>query len=58
LDKTLLDIVNFYRKEIEVMTETFMSILEPVLIIFVGIIVAILASAVFSAYYGAMKGLY
>jgi len=40
------------------MTETFMSILEPVLIIFVGIIVAILASAVFSAYYGAMKGLY
>jgi len=58
LDKTLLEVVNFYQKEVKVMTETFMSILEPVLIIFVGIIVAILASSVFTAYYGAMKGLY
>lgn len=58
LDETLLEIVNFYEKEVKVMTETFMSILEPVLIIFVGIIVAILAISVYSAYYGAMKSLY
>ena len=58
LDETLLEIVNFYQKEMKVITETFMSILEPVLIIFVGIIVAILATSIFSAYYGAMKGLY
>ena len=58
LDKTLLEIVNFYQKEIKVMTETFMSILEPVLILFVGIVVAILAVSIFSVYYGAMGTLY
>ena len=58
LDETLSEVLNFYQKEVKVMTETFMSILEPILIIFVGIIVAILAAAVFSAYYGAMKGMY
>jgi len=47
LDKTLMDIVRFYRREIEQITDNLSTILEPVLILFLGIGVAILAVSVF-----------
>ncbi len=47
LDETLLDIVNFYRQEIERTTDNLTSILEPILILFLGIGIAVLAISVF-----------
>jgi len=40
LDKTLLNIVDFYQKEVDRTIDNLLSILEPVLIIFLGLIVA------------------
>jgi len=40
LDASLLHIVNFYKKEIDREIDTFLSILEPVLILFLGLVVA------------------
>lgn len=40
LDTALLNIVNFYRKEADTRIDSFLSVLEPALIIFLGIIVA------------------
>lgn len=40
LDKTLMHIVDFYREEIDRAVDSFLSILEPVLIIILGLIVA------------------
>ncbi len=51
LDKTLMEIVNFYQKEIERGVDTFMSLIEPILIIFLGIVVAILAFSVYMPLY-------
>lgn len=36
LDKTLINLVNFYQKEVERTTENFLSVLEPLLIIILG----------------------
>ena len=52
IDKTLLEIVNFYQKEVERGVETFMCLIEPVLIIFLAVVVAILAISVFLPLYG------
>jgi len=46
LQKTLLNIVDFYQKEVDRSTENLLTILEPVLIIFLGVIVAGLMAAV------------
>jgi type IV pilus assembly protein PilC len=40
LDTTLMSIVNFYRKEIDRRIDNVLSIIEPVLIVFLGIVVA------------------
>jgi len=40
LEKTLLNVVDFYRKEVDRTIDNLLSILEPVLIIFLGLIVA------------------
>jgi len=40
LDTTLMNIVNFYRKEIDRKTENVLSIIEPALIVFLGLVVA------------------
>jgi len=47
LEETLMDVVNFYRQEIERTTANLTSILEPVLILVLGIGVAILAISIF-----------
>jgi type IV pilus assembly protein PilC len=40
LDKTLLNVVGFYQKEIERTVNNIVDILEPILIVFLGVIVA------------------
>ncbi len=47
LDKTLMDMVRFYKGEIERTTEKLTTMLEPILILALGIGIAILAFAVF-----------
>lgn len=51
LDKTLVNIVDFYRKEVEQTLDNFLSILEPVMIVFLGLIVAGLMAAVIMPLY-------
>jgi len=55
LDKTLMQIVNFYNKEVKRSVETFTALLEPVLIIFLGAAVALLAISVIEPLYGALS---
>lgn len=54
LDKNLMEIVNFYEKEVKRAVETFTALLEPVLIIFLGVVVALLAISVLGPLYGAL----
>jgi type II secretory pathway component PulF len=46
LDSTLMNIVNFYKKEIDRTIDNFLSILEPTLIVILGVIVAGLMLAI------------
>lgn len=46
LDKTLLNIVGFYQKEVERTIDNLMSILEPIMIIFLGSIVMVVMFSV------------
>ena len=46
LDQSLMSVVDFYRKELEHSTDNLLSILEPVLIVFLGLVVAGLMAAV------------
>ncbi|MSU60546.1 MAG: type II secretion system F family protein [Candidatus Staskawiczbacteria bacterium] len=54
LDTTLMEVVRFYQKDIKRSVDLFSSLLEPVMIIFLGIIVAILAISVLSPLYGVL----
>ena len=54
LDKNLMEIVNFYNKEVKRAIETFTALLEPVLIIVLGTVVALLAISVIEPLYGAL----
>lgn len=54
LDKNLMEIVNFYQKEVSRAVANFTALLEPVLIIFLGIIVALLAISIIEPLYGAL----
>jgi type IV pilus assembly protein PilC len=51
LDKSLMNVVVFYRKELERSIDTLLSVLEPVLIIFLGLIVAGLMASVLMPLY-------
>lgn len=51
LDTSLLHIVNFYKKEIDREVDTFLSVLEPVLILFLGLVVGGLMFAVLMPLY-------
>ena len=46
LDQSLISTVDFYRKEVERSIENFLSLLEPLLIIFLGLTVAGLIASV------------
>jgi len=54
LDKNLVEIVNFYQKEVDRAIATFTALLEPILIIFLGGIVALLAVAVIEPLYSTL----
>ncbi len=54
LDKNLMEIVNFYNKELKRAIATFTALLEPILIIFLGAFVALLAISVLEPLYGAI----
>ena len=54
LDRTLMEVVNFYQKEVKRAVDTFTALLEPILIVFLGVMVALLAVSVLSPLYGAM----
>jgi len=54
LDKNLMEVVNFYQKEVKRAVDTFVAMLEPILIIFLGAIVALLAISVLAPLYGAL----
>lgn len=54
LDKTLLEVVTFYQKEIKRSVNLFSSLIEPVMITFLGIVVTFLAISVLSPLYGAL----
>lgn len=47
LDETLMKVVSFYREEIDRMTSNIFSIIEPLLILFLGIGIAILIFSIF-----------
>jgi len=51
LDKTLMEIVTFYQKEIKRTIDLFSSLLEPIMIIFLGVIVGMIAISVLSPLY-------
>ena len=51
LDKTLSNIVSFYQKEVDRIVEAFLSIVEPALIVFLGLVVGgLLASVLLPLY--------
>lgn len=54
LDQTLKEIVIFYQKEIKRAIDLFASLLEPIMIIFLGAVVAIMALSVLSPLYGTL----
>ncbi len=52
LDKNLLEIVRFYEKEVSRAVATFTALLEPIMIVFLGLFVAFLAVSVIEPLYG------
>jgi len=54
LDRNLMEIVNFYQKEVTRAVEVFTALLEPILIIILGVVVALLAITVLEPLYGAL----
>lgn len=54
LDQALNQVVNFYQKDVKSAIDLFSSLLEPVMIIILGIIVAVMAISVLSPLYEAL----
>ena len=54
LDKTLMEVVNFYEKEVKRAIDLFLTMLEPMLIIFLGLIVGVIAISVFAPLYSTL----
>jgi len=54
LGKNLMEIVKFYNKEVKQAIATFTALLEPIMIIFLGACVALLAVTVLEPLYGAL----
>jgi len=57
LSKTLEDIATFYQQEVERGIDNLLSILEPVLIVFLGLVVGFVMMAVFIPMYQMMGGI-
>jgi len=57
LEKTLMEIVNFYQKEINRTLDAIEVLIEPVLILFLGVAVGILAISVIAPMYGSLNNI-
>ena len=57
LDKNLNEIVNFFQKEVARTVEVFTALLEPILIIVLGIIVALMAVTILEPLYGSLSAI-
>ena len=57
LDSTLGQVVTFYQKEVKRSIDVLSSFIEPLMIIFLGVVVAFLAMSVLSPLYGALGSL-
>lgn len=57
LEESLMNSVDFYQKEVDRAVDTLLSILEPVLIIFLGMIVVVLMAAVLMPLYQMTAGI-
>lgn len=57
LEKNLSEIVNFYGKEVDRSIATFTALLEPILIVVLGVIVAFLAASIIQPLYGTLEAL-
>lgn len=57
LDKVLQDAVVFYQKDIKRTVDLFTTLLEPIIIVFLGIFIALLAVSVIFAIYGTIQTL-
>ena len=57
LEKTLMEIVNFYQKEINRTLDAIEVLIEPVLILFLGVAVAILAISVIAPMYSSLNNI-
>ena len=55
LDRSLMDMVDFYQKETERMVETMLSVLEPAMIMFLGVVVGGLMFAILTPLYKMMS---
>jgi type IV pilus assembly protein PilC len=55
LDKSLMDVVDFYQKETERMIENLLSSMEPILIMFLGLVVGGLMFAILMPMYDVMS---
>ncbi len=54
LDKVLTEVVNFYQKEVKRTIDLFSTLLEPIIIILLGLVITALAISVLSSIYGAI----
>lgn len=57
LNKVLMDVVDFYNKDIKRSIDLFSRLLEPIMIIVLGLIVTLLAFSVFSSIYGVVQSI-
>lgn len=51
LDETLISISNFYEEEIDYLTKNFSTIIEPIILFFVGVLVAFIALSIIQPIY-------
>ena len=54
LDKTLMEVVGFYQKEIKRSIDLFLTLFEPILIVVLGVIVGLVAISVFYPLYSTL----
>ena len=51
LDETLMNVVNFYQKEIDQTLDTLLGLLEPLLIVFLGGLVGVIVASILMPLY-------
>ncbi len=57
LDSILVNISNFYRKEVEVFTDNILSLIEPVLMVILGITIGFFVASIMLPLYSSLSGI-